>query len=144
MKKMNYGKSRYNAYRKRSYSRSDTQRRKYAQAMDELEQSFDDLEGWELSSMKDSAYKDFGKYEVRLSNHSADNQYHDLENGKLLVNIKASKLNFVDIIENHLQKIIEKIETLDLEQYRFINATNLENNIKCYYKGYKSKKDVIE
>lgn len=112
--------------------------------MDELEQAFDDLEGWELSSMKDSAYKDFGKYEVRLSNHSADNQYHDLENGKLLVNIKASKLNFVDIIENHLQKIIEKIETLDLEQYRFINATNLENNIKCYYKGYKSKKDVIE
>lgn len=49
---MNYGKSRYNAYRKRSYSRSDTQRRKYAQAMDELEQAFDDLEGWELSSMK--------------------------------------------------------------------------------------------
>lgn len=141
---MNYGKSRYNAYRKQSYSRSDTQRRKYAQAMDELEQAFDDLEGWELSSMKDSAYKDFGKYEVRLSNHSADNQYHDLENGKLLVNIKASKLNFVDIIENHLQKIIEKIEKLDLDQYRFINATNLENNIKCYYKGYKSKKDVIE
>lgn len=68
----------------------------------------------------------------------------DLENGKLLVNVKASKLNFVDIIENHLQKIIEKIEKLDLEQYRFINATNLENNIKCYYKGYKSKKDVIE
>lgn len=32
----------------------------------------------------------------------------------------------------------------NLEQYRFINATNLENNIKCYYKGYKSKKDVIE
>ena len=104
----------------------------------------DELGGWELSSMKDSAYKDFGKYEVRLSNHSADNQYHDLENGHLIVNIKASKLNFVDIIENHLQKIIEKIETLDLEQYRFINATNLENNIKCYYKGYKSKKDVIE
>ena len=69
MKKMNYGKSRYNAYRKRSYSRSDTQRRKYAQAMDDLEQAFEELEGWELSSMKDSAYKDFGKYEVRLSNH---------------------------------------------------------------------------
>ena len=136
---MNYGKSKYNAYRKRSYSRSDTQRRKYAQAMDDLEQAFG-----ELSSMKDSAYKNFGRYEVRLSNHSADNQYHNLESGHLIVNIKASKLNFVDIIENHLQKIIEKIEKLDLEQYRFINATNLENNIKCYYKGYKSKKDVIE
>ena len=112
--------------------------------MDDLEQTFEELEGWELSSMKDSAYKDFGKYEVRLSNHSADNQYHNLESGKLLVNVKASKLNFVDIIENHLQKIIKKIEKLDLDQYRFINATNLENNIKCYYKGYKSKKDIIE
>ena len=68
----------------------------------------------------------------------------DLENGKLLVNVKASKLNFLDIIKNHLQKIIGKIEKLDLEPYRFINATNLENNIKCYYKDYKSKKDVIE
>lgn len=42
---MNYGKSKYNAYRKRSYSRSDTQRRKYAQAMDDLEQTFEELEG---------------------------------------------------------------------------------------------------
>lgn len=140
---MAYGKSRYNSYRKRSFNRSDKQRREYAQAMDDLEQAFKNLDGWYLSSMMDSAYKDFGKYEIRLSNHSADNKYHDLENGRLIVNIKASKLNFVDIIENQLDKIIEKIEGLDLDKYRFINATNMEHDIKCYYKGFKTKKDVI-
>ena len=140
---MAYRKNRYNAYRKRSFNRSDKQRREYAQAMDELEQAFKKLDGWYLSSIKDSAYKDFGNYEVRLSNHSADNQYHNLEKGKLIVNIKASKLNFIDIIENHLDKIIEKVESLDLDKYRFINATNLEHDIKCFYKGYKTKKDVI-
>ena len=143
---MAYGKNRYNiynTYRKRSFNRSDKQRREYAQAMDELEQAFEKLDGWYLSSMKDSAYKDFGNYEVRLSNHSADNQYHNLEKGKLIVNIKASKLNFIDIIENRLDKIIEKVESLDLDKYRFINATNLEHDIKCFYKGYKTKKDVI-
>lgn len=140
---MAYGTSRYNSYRKRSFNRSDKQRREYAQAMEELEQAFENLDGWYLSSMKDSAYKDFGKYEIRLSNHSADNRYHDLENGHLIVNVKASKLNFVDIIENKLDKIIEKIDKLDLEKYRFINATKLDQDIKCYHKGFKTKKDVI-
>lgn len=140
---MAYGKNRYNSYRKRSFNRSDKQRREYAQAMDNLEQAFENLDGWYLSSMMDSAYKDFGKYEIRLSNHSADNRYHDLDNGRLIVNIKASKLNFVDIIENKLDKIIEKIDSLDLDKYRFINATNKEHDIKCYYKGFKTKKDVI-
>lgn len=141
--KMAYGKSKYNAYRKRSFNRSDKQRREYAQAMDELEQAFEELDGWLLSSMKDSAYKDFGKYEIRLSNHSADNQYHDLENGHLIVNVKASKLNFIDIIQNHLDKIIEKVESLDLEKYRFINATSLDYEMKCYYRGFKTKKDIV-
>lgn len=140
---MAYGTSRYNPYRKRSFTRSDKQRRDYAQAMDNLEQEFEKLDGWYLSSMKDSAYKSFEKYEVRLSNHSADNQYHNLENGRLIVNVKASKLNFVDIIENKLDKILEKIDSLDLDKYRFINATNMEHDIKCYYKGFKTKKDVI-
>lgn len=140
---MAYGKNRYNAYRKRSFNRTDNQRREYAKAMDQLEKDFENLDGWELSSMKDSAYKDFGKYIVRLSNHSADNQYHDLENGKLIVNVKASKLNFVSIIENKLDTILEKIDTIDLEKYRFINATNMEHEIKCYLKGYKTKKDII-
>lgn len=140
---MAYGTSRYNPYRKRSFTRSDKQRRDYAQAMDNLEQEFEKLDGWYLSSMKDSAYKSFEKYEVRLSNHSADNQYHNLENGRLIVNVKASKLNFVDVIENKLDKILEKIDSLDLDKYRFINATNMEHDIKCYYKGFKTKKDVI-
>lgn len=122
---MAFGKSRYNAYRKRSFSRSDKQRREYAQAMDELEHAFDELDGW------------------HLSNHSADNKYHDLENGYLIVNVKASKLNFVDIIENKLDKILEKVDKLDLDKYRFINATNLERDIKCYLKGYKTKKEVV-
>lgn len=70
---MAFGKNRYNPYRKRSFNRSDKQRREYAQAMDELEQAFEELDGWRLSSMMDSAYKNFEKYQVRLSNHSADN-----------------------------------------------------------------------
>ena len=140
---MAFGKSRYNAYRKRSFSRSDKQRREYAQAMEELENAFDNLDGWHLSNMMDSAYKNFDNYQVRLSNHSADNKYHDIENGYLIVNVKASKLNFVDIIENKLDKILEKVDKLDLDKYRFINATNLEHDIKCYLKGYKMKKEVV-
>lgn len=57
--------------------------------------------------------------------------------------MKASKLNFVDIIENKLDKILEKVDKLDLDKYRFINATNLEHDIKCYLKGYKTKKEVV-
>ncbi|MCB5077988.1 anti-CRISPR protein [Streptococcus phage phiKSM96] len=140
---MAFGKRRYNSYRKRSFNRSDKQRREYAQAMEELEQTFENLEDWNLSSMKDSAYKDYDKYEVRLSNHSADNQYHNLQYGKLIINIKASKMNFVWIIENKLDAILEKVNKLDLSKYRFINATSLDHDIKCYYKNYKTKKDVI-
>lgn len=140
---MIFGKSKYNSYRKRSFNRSDKQRREYAQQMDDLEKSFESLDGWCLSSMKDSAYKNYDNYQVRLSNHSADNKYHDLENGYLIVNIKSSKLNFINIIENHLDTILEKIDNLDLNKYRFINATNLDKDIKCYLKGYKTKKDVI-
>ena len=140
---MAFGKTRYNAYRKRSFNRSDKQRREYAQVMEELENAFENLNGWHLSNMMDSAYKNFDNYQVRLSNHSADNKYHDLENGYLIVNVKASKLHFVDIIENKLDKILEKVDKLELDKYRFINATNLEHDIKCYLKGYKTKKEVV-
>lgn len=138
---MRFGRKKYNAYRKRSFTATDNQRREYAKKMDELSEEFSKLEGWNLSSVKDSAYKDFGNYSVRLSNHSADNNYHNLDGGYLLINIKASKLDFVDIINNKLDEILEKINTLDLEKYRFINVT--KSNINCYYKGYKTKKDVI-
>ena len=138
---MRFGKKRYNTYRKRNFTSTDNQRREYAEKMDELSEEFSKLEGWSLSSTKDSAYKHFDKYQVRLSNHSADNQYHDLENGYLLINIKASKLDFVKIIKTQLNEILEKINELDIEKYRFINVT--KSNINCYYKGYKTKKDTI-
>lgn len=143
---MAYGKSRYNAYRKRSFNHSDTQQREYAQAMDELSQAFDELSqyGWSISSHLDSAYKNYDYYQVRLSNHSADNQYHDIYEGYLIVNIKASKLDFVKIIEHRLSGILDKIDTLDLSPYRFINVTNNGRRLTCYYKGFKTKKDVIE
>lgn len=143
---MAYGKSRYNAYRKRSFNRSDTQRREYAQAMDELSQAFDELSqyGWSISSHLDSAYKNYDYYQVRLSNHSADNQYHDIYDGYLIVNIKVSKQDFVTIIEQKLSGILAKVDTLDLSSYRFINITNNGTRLTCYYKGYKTKKDVFE
>ena len=123
---MVYGKSRYNAYRKRSFNRSDKQRREYAQAMEELSQAFDELSqyGWSISSHLDSAYKNYDYYQVCLSNHSVDNQYHDIHEGYLIVNIKASKQDFVEIIEHRLGGILAKVDSLDLSLYRFINVTN--------------------
>lgn len=143
---MAYGKSKYNTYRKRSFNRSDTQRREYAQAMEELSQAFDELSqyGWSISSHLDSAYKNYDYYQVSLSNHSADNQYHDIHEGYLIVNIKASKQDFVTIIEHKLSGILAKVDTLDLSSYRFINVTNNGRHLTCCYKGYKTKKDVFE
>ena len=143
---MVYGKSRYNAYRKRSFNRSDKQRREYTQAMEELSQAFDELSqyGWSISSHLDSAYKNYDYYQVRLSNHSVDNQYHDIHEGYLIVNIKASKQDFVEIIEHRLGGILAKVDSLDLSLYRFINVTNNGSRLTCYYKGFKTKKDVIE
>lgn len=141
---MAFGKNKYNSYRKRSFNRSDKQRREYAQAMDELEQAFDELDGWLLSSKMDSAYKKFDNYEVRLSNHSADNQYHDLENGRLIVNVRVSKLNFLSVIEDQLDGILAKVDKLSLSDYRFINVNLANKTISCFYKGYKTKKDIID
>lgn len=141
---MAFGKNKYNSYRKRSFNRSDKQRREYAQAMDELEQAFDELDGWLLSSKMDSAYKNFDNYEVRLSNHSANNQYHDLENGRLIVNVRVSKLNFLSVIEDQLDGILAKVDKLSLSDYRFINVNLANKTISCFYKGYKTKKDIID
>ena len=141
---MSFGRSRYNAYRKSRFSMSDSKRKEYAQAMDELEQAFDELDGWILSSKMDSAYKNFDNYEVRLSNHSADNQYHDLENGRLIVNVRASKLNFLPVIQSQLDEILAKVDKLPLSDYRFINVNLANKSISCFYKGYKTKKDVID
>lgn len=138
---MAFGKRRYNSYRQRSYTQLDTKRREYARQMEELQQTFDKLEDWSISSKLDSAYRYYDRFEVRLSNHSADNQYHDLENGRLIVNIKASKLEFVQLIEGgKVDEIVERVNALELDKYRFINVTN--GNINCYIKGFKTKKEV--
>ena len=138
---MRFGNRRYNAYRKRSFTAADNQRREYAKKMDELAEQFSNLDGWSLSSMKDSAYKHYENYIVRLSNHTADNKYHDIENGYLIINIKASKLDFIHVINNKLDEILEKINQLDLEKYRFINVTS--SNINCYYGGCRAREDII-
>lgn len=134
-----YGKSRYNTYRKRSYNLSDNERRRYAQEMQELEAYLQTTE-FQYSSTLDSVYKNYDNYTIRLSNHSANNQYHDLYNDKLLVNVKCSKLNYKKEIELRLPLIIKKLEALDLKEFRFINIVS--NNINCYYKNYKTKKIV--
>lgn len=138
---MAFGKRRYNSYRQRSYTQSDTKRREYARQMEELQETFDKLNDWSISSKLDSAYRYYDKFEVRLSNHSADNQYHDLENGRLIVNIKASKLEFVRLIESgKVDEIVERVNALELDKYRFINVVN--DNLNCYIKGFKTKKEV--
>ncbi|MTB42489.1 hypothetical protein GKS22_01910 [Streptococcus uberis] len=139
---MAYGKRKYNSYRKRSFTMSDTKRREYAQAMEKLDEEIEKLD-WSLSSKKDSCYKWFDNYKVRLSNHSADNKYHDLEEGFLIVNIKASKLNFANIIQNDLEKILKVIDEQDLTQFRFVNVTGIDGNINFFYKGFKTKKMII-
>ncbi|GFE45865.1 MULTISPECIES: hypothetical protein [Streptococcus] len=136
---MSYGKTKYNSYRKRSFTMSDSRRREYAKEMENMREWFSNSE-WSLSNKQDSAYKSLDSYQIRLSNHSADNTYHDIVNGKLIVNIKASKLDFRNIIENDLQSILEKVDRLELENYRFINIVN--GKINCFLKGYKTKKEV--
>ena len=140
---MPYYTTRYNPYHKRRYAQSDTQRRNYAQVVGNLETEFAQLPDWIISSALDSCYKQYDQFRMRLSNHSADNAYHDLQNGQLLVNYKASKLQFLNLIKSgEIDDIAEKISKLDLNKYRFINIVNSKAN--CYYKNYKTKKDVFE
>ena len=69
--------------------------------------------------------------------------YHDLNNSeRLLVNVKCSKLDFISIIENKIESIVQFIETLEIEKYRFINI--IDNKANCYLRNYKTKKDVFE
>ena len=96
----------YNYYRKRHYHLSDTKKRQYSQQMRELESYFDSLEDWSISSHLDSAYKLYPTFELRLSNHSADNQYHNLIDAKrITVNVKCSKLDFISIMKIKLNRL---------------------------------------
>ena len=129
----------YNYYRKRKFNISKTKAREYASEMETLEKDIYDRK-WNISSHLDSAYKMYEDYQIRLSNHSADNHYHNLEDGFLLVNVKMSKLNFVRYIDNDLENLIKLLNTLDLNKYRFINV--VDGNANCFLKGYKTKKEV--
>lgn len=134
----------YNRYRKRNYNLSKSKARAYAQAMDNLEREFaDNYQDWGLSAMKDSCYKMLSNtVEIRISNHSADNQYHDIYNSEiLLVNIKGSKLDFTSIINEKVPKVVNFLNNLELNNYRFINIVG--NNVNAYLKGYKTKKEIF-
>lgn len=127
----------WNSYRKRHYHISDSKRRNYANQMQEIEAYFEESTEWEISSRLDSAYRVFDNFTVRLSNHSADNSYHDIHNGELLVNIKSSKLDFIHKIENDVDKVVKYVNSLELDKYRYIHVNG--SFLKAYLKGYKTK-----
>lgn len=134
-----YGKSKYNNYRKCSYNLTDRQRRLYAQDMQDLENYLQSTE-FSYSSSLDSIYKNFPDFELRLSNHSADNQYHDIyTSSTLLVNVRCSKLAYREYIEKKVPIILNLLKTLDLTKYRYINIIN--GQVNCYLKSYKTKKE---
>lgn len=131
----------YNHYRHRYYHISKTKARDYAKQMDDLENTFEqDHPQWTLSTMKDSCYRDYEQFQVRISNHSPEYK-HDVMNGYLIINIKGSKLKFVEIIENTVPKVIDRLKQVNLTKYRFINVIN--NRIDLFYKDFKTKKDSI-
>lgn len=135
----------YNYYRKRNYNLSKSKARAYAQAMDDLGNEFENkYQDWGLSTMKDSCYKMIADtVEIRISNHSANNQYHDIYDDKvLLVNIKGSKLDFPSIIDNKVPKVEKVLDKLELTNYRFINVVG--DKVNAYVKGYKTKKEIFE
>lgn len=135
----------YNYYRKRNYNLSKSKARAYAQAMDDLGNEFESkYQDWALSTMKDSCYKMIADtVEIRISNHSANNQYHDIYDDKvLLVNIKGSKLDFPTIIEKKVPKVEKVLDGLELTNYRFINVVG--DKVNAYIKGYKTKKEIFE
>lgn len=133
-----YGKSKYNNYRKRTYNLTDRQRILYAQDMQDLENYLQSTD-YSYSSL-DSIYKNYPDFELRLSNHSADNKYHNIyTSSTLLVNVRCSKLAYREYIEKKVPKILNLLKTLDLSKYRYINIVN--EQVNCYLKDYKTKKE---
>ena len=131
----------YNRYRHRNYNLSKNKKREYAQKMSDLSDYFENSD-WCISSHLDSCYKNFDDFELRISNHSAE-YVHDLTGQTgLLINIKGSKLKFIKIIENDVPLVLKQLKKLSLDKYRFINI--IGNNINCYLKNYKTKKDVFK
>lgn len=134
-----YGKSKYNSYRKRSYNLTDRQRRLYAQDMQDLENYLQSTD-FSYSSSLDYIYKNYQDFELRLSNHSADNKYHDIyTSSTLIVNVRCSKLAYREYIEKKVPIILNLLKTLDLTKYRYINIVN--EQVNCYLKDYKTNKE---
>lgn len=107
--------------------------------MQDLENYLQSTE-YSYSSTLDSIYKNYPDFELRLSNHSANNQYHDIYNSNnLLVNVRCSKLAYREYIEKKVPVILNLLKTLDLSKYRFINI--IDNQVNCYLKSYKTKKE---
>ena len=134
----------YNRYRKRHYNISKTKSRDYAESMDDLFGAFNtQYKDWEISTMGDSCYKALtSNIDIRISNHSADNHYHDLHTEcRLLINIKGSKLDFTRIIDTKVPQVLAVLNKVNLEPYRFINVVG--NRVHLFYRGYKTKKDTL-
>ena len=126
-----FNRGRYNPYRKRSFSLSDTKRKEYAENMNLIKEYFDDNPSWSISYHLDSAYRYYEQFQLRLSNHSADNMYHDLNSSeRLLVNIKCSKLEFISTIENKVITIVRFLNIFELDKKKFINI--VVNNVNFY------------
>lgn len=131
----------YNPYRKRHYNLSSSQKRKYAQEMNELE-TYLEQSPYTYSTYLDSIYHQFEGYKVRISNHKPNSKYHDMSDttSNVLVDIRCSKKNFISFIENQLEEIETALSYIDLTYYNYIQVKPASKTLVCYLKGYKTKK----
>lgn len=131
----------YNSYRKRHYNLSSNQKKKYAQEMNELE-TYLEQSLYSYSAHLDSVYKELEDCTIRLSNHKPTNNYHDLSDNttRPIVDIRKSKKDFIDFLENEMENLITILSYLDLTYYRYIKVKPASKTLVCYLKGYKTKK----
>lgn len=94
---------------------------------------------WQLSIRKNSCWHSYESFLVEISNRSAN--YRCRQDYGLVVYINGSKLDFPNIIDNVVPKILKRLQDVDLTKYRFINVIN--NRIDLYYNGFKTKKVSI-
>lgn len=94
---------------------------------------------WQLSIRKNSCWHSYESFLVEISNSSAN--YRRRQDYGLVVYINGSKLDFPNIIDNVVPKILKRLQDVDLTKYRFINVIN--DRIDLYYKGFKTKKVSI-
>ncbi|QBO37384.1 DUF669 domain-containing protein [Periweissella cryptocerci] len=149
----------YNSYRKRSFNVSKNQAREYASELEEISTYFRNTTV-DISSHLDSVYfmfnqetgldrrtkaKNFDGWSVRLSNHSYDNQYHSLNRANHVINIKSSKLDFIEKyknVNNTLTTIFETLQQngIDLCDVNFINYAN---NVSVKLSNRKTLKTLV-